>query len=95
VSRPHAGLLGLAGGLIALGVLLGALALAARAAEARDVALRALEGGALLSAASAYLAHLASHRPSARELVLRSGPVAAFVLWATYNSHRVSGLPRW
>jgi hypothetical protein len=41
-----------------------------------------LEGGALLFAAAAYLAHLASHRPSPRELVLRSGLVTAFVLWA-------------
>jgi hypothetical protein len=53
-----------------------------RAADTRDVALRALEGGALLFAAAAYLAHLASHRPSLRELVLRSGLVTAFVLWA-------------
>lgn len=36
-----------------------------------------------MSAAAAYLAHLASHRPSPRELILRSGLVAAFVLWAT------------
>jgi hypothetical protein len=58
------------------------LAFAARATNTRDVALRVLEGSALLFAAAAYLAHLASHRPSPRELVLRSGLVTAFVLWA-------------
>ncbi len=82
MSRPHPALLRLAQGLIAAGVLLGLLALGARAMDARDVVLRALEGGALLFAAAAYLAHLASHRPSPRELVLRSGLVTAFVLWA-------------
>jgi hypothetical protein len=82
LSRPHPALLRLAQGLIAAGVLLALLAFAARATDARDAALRALEGGALLSAAAAYLAHLASHRPSLRELVLRSGLVTAFVLWA-------------
>jgi hypothetical protein len=58
------------------------LAFTARATSAPDVSLRALEGGALLFAAAAYLAHLASHRPSSRELLLRSGLVTAFVLWA-------------
>ena len=82
MSRPHLALLCLAQGLIAAGVLLGLLAFAARATSARDAALRALEGGALLFAAAAYPAHLASHRPSPRELVLRSGLVTAFVLWA-------------
>jgi hypothetical protein len=38
-------------------------------------------GRALLFAAAAYLAHLASHRPLPCELVLRSGLVTAFVLW--------------
>jgi hypothetical protein len=78
----HPALLRLAQGLIAFGVFLSAVALVARAADARDVALRVLEGGALLSAGAAYLAHLASHRPSPRELILRSGLVAAFLLWA-------------
>lgn len=82
MSPPHPALLRLAQGLIAAGALLGVLAFAARAASASDVSLRALEGGALLFAAAAYLAHLASHRPSLRELVLRSGLVTAFVLWA-------------
>lgn len=82
MSRPHPALLRLARGLIAAGVLLGVFAFAARAMDARDAALRTLEGGALLFAAAAYLAHLASHRPSLRELVLRSGLVTAFVLWA-------------
>jgi hypothetical protein len=82
LSRPHPALLRLAQGLITAGVLLSVLAFAARATGTRDAALRALEGGALLFAAAAYLAHLASHRPSPRELVLRSGLVTAFVLWA-------------
>jgi hypothetical protein len=81
LSRPHPALLRLAQGLIAAGVLLGVLAFAARATDAHEAALRALEGGALLFAAAAYLAHLTSHRPSPRELVLRSGLVTAFVLW--------------
>jgi hypothetical protein len=82
LSLPHPPLLRLAQGLITAGVLLGVLAFAARATGTRDVALLALEGGALLFAAAAYLAHLASHRPSLRDLVLRSGLVTAFVLWA-------------
>jgi hypothetical protein len=82
LSRPHPALLRLAQGLIAAGVLLALLAFGARATGTRDAALRALEGGALLFAAAAYLSHLASHRPSVRELVLRSGLVTAFVLWA-------------
>ena len=61
---------------------LGVLAFAARAVHARDAILWAFEGGALLLAAAVYLAHMASHRPSPRELVLRSGLVTAFVLWA-------------
>lgn len=82
MSRPHPALLRVAQGLITASVLLGVLAFAARATGTRDAALRALEGGALLFAAAAYLAHLASHRPSPRQLVLRSGLVTAFGLWA-------------
>ncbi len=68
--------------LIGAGVLLGVLAFAARLDHARDLILRGLEGGALLLAGLAYLAHLVSHRPARRELVLRCGLVTAFVLWA-------------
>ena len=82
MSRPHPALLRLARLLIGAGVILALLAFTARAAHARDFALRTLEGGALLLTAAAYLSHLFSHRPSRRELVLRSGLAAAFVLWA-------------
>jgi hypothetical protein len=55
-------------------------------------------GRALLLAATAHLAHLASHRPSLRGLVLRSGLVTAFVLWAAVqlapNSSRRRALER-
>jgi hypothetical protein len=53
-----------------------------------------LEVGALLFAAAAYLAHLASHRPSLRELVLRSGLVTAFVLWRSCSLPRAFAVPR-
>ena len=82
MRSTHPGLLGLARVLIVLGVLLGVLAFGSRAMAARDIVVRAAEGGALLCAAAAYLAHLASHRPSMTELILRMGLVAAFVLWA-------------
>jgi hypothetical protein len=82
VSRPHEALLHLAEVLIAAGVLLAVTAFSARALGAREEVLRASEGGALLFAAAAYLAHLVSHRPTAQELILRSGLVTAFVLWA-------------
>jgi hypothetical protein len=82
VSRPHPALLRLAEGLIIAGVATAATALVARLAHADRVLLRLLEGGALLLAAGAYLAHLLSHRPTRRQLVLRSGLVTAFTLWA-------------
>ena len=94
MSRPHPALVRLAQGLIAAGVLLGVLAFAARAADTRDVALRALEGGALLFAAAAYLAHLASHRPSLRELVLRSGLVLRLRCGRLCNSRQASAALR-
>jgi hypothetical protein len=82
LTAQHPALLRLAQGLIAAGVLLATLAFAARAADVRAGARRGRAGGALGAAALAYLAHLASHRPSPRELILRSGLVAAFLLWA-------------
>jgi hypothetical protein len=82
VSRPHPAVLRLAEALIIAGVAAGVVALIARVADANDLLLRFLEGSALLLAAAAYLAHLLSHRPTRSELILRSGLVTAFVLWA-------------
>ena len=82
MTRPHPALLRVAEGLIIAGVATAAAALAARLAHADRFLLRLLEGGALLLAAGAYLAHLLSHRPTRSELVLRSGLVTAFMFWA-------------
>jgi hypothetical protein len=68
--------------LIIAGAAAGAAALVARLADPDELVLRLLEGVALLLAASAYLAHLLSHRPSRQELILRLGLVTAFALWA-------------
>ena len=64
MNRPHPALLRVAEGLIIAGVAPAATALVARVAHADRFLLRLLEGGALLLAAGAYLAHLLSHRPN-------------------------------
>ena len=94
MSRPHPALLRLAQGLIAAGVLLGLLAFATRAMDARAVAVRALEGGALLSAAAAYLAHLPriAHRRANSSCRRAWSPPSC--CGPSCNSRRASAVPQ-
>ena len=96
MSGPHAGLLRVAEWLIILGATAAVIVLVARLAHADHLILRLLEGGALLLAAGAYLAHLLSHRPTRHELILRCGLVTAFVLWAVAqlfpNAHAAAAI---
>jgi hypothetical protein len=70
----------LAGWLIGGSVVTGMVAVAVRAGWGGWSA-RALEGGTLLLAAGAYLAHVLAHHEHGRELLTKSILVSAFALW--------------